>query len=154
MHVPHARRLLALPARSSDGQQLGRTGAVYVPEGQRQPLLVALPLERAAPWVVPLFGARLDADGLVLDYPAETIVKGPTVDADAPLSLGEVAAVLAHYRPAVAELVRGLPLTRRAPEGGDVGAGFVHRIPVVPGIGDDDLPPIVIASPGVTGTPQ
>lgn len=155
MQIPHARRLLGSPASSSDGQSLGRIGAVYLPERRTQPLLVALPVEKAAPWVVPLFGARLTASGLVLGYPAALITAGPTVGADTPLSLGEVSAVLAHYRPAAAEAARGMPLTERAPEGGDVSAaaGFVHRIPVFPGIGDDDLPPIVVTSPGATGMP-
>ncbi|RIV37540.1 hypothetical protein [Micromonospora radicis] len=155
MQIPHARRLLGAPVSSSDGQFLGRIGAVYLPEGRTQPLLVALPVEKATPWVVPLLGARLTADGLVLGYPTALITTGPTVDPDTPLSLGEVRAVLAHYQPAAAEAVHGMPLTERASEGADVSAtaGFLHRIPVFPGIGDDDLPPIVITIPGATGLP-
>ncbi|WP_433200286.1 hypothetical protein ACQP00_28485 [Dactylosporangium sp. CS-047395] len=148
MQIRSARRLLGTPVRSSDGRPLGRVGVVYIPEGRVQPLLIALPAERSAPWVVPLFGARLDEDGLVLAYRADLITAGPTVDAEIPLSLGEVGAVLTHYRPGIA---MGFPVTRRAPEVGDVGAGLVHRIPPVPGVEDDDLPPIVIINPGATG---
>jgi hypothetical protein len=150
MQISSARRLLGTPVRSSDGQPLGRVGVVYVPDGLTQPLLIALPAERSAPWAVPLFDARLDDDVLVLGYPADVITAGPTVDADTALSLGEVGAVLAYYRPGV---IRGFAVTERAPEIGDVGAvaGVVHRIPAFPGIGDDDLPPIVITSPGAAG---
>lgn len=94
---------------------------------------------------MPLFGARLEDDALVLGYPASMITTGPTVDPEASLSLGEVGAVLAYYLPGVAS---GFPVTERASEIGDVGAGLVHRIPAFPGIGEDDLPPIVIISPG------
>ncbi len=148
MQIPSARRLLGTPVRSSDGQPLGRVGVVYLPEGRIQPLLIGLPAERSTPWAVPLLGARLEDDVLVLGYPAGVITTGPTVEADTSLSLGEVGAILAYYWPGVA---LGFPVTERAPEIGDVGAGLVHRIPTFPGLGDDDLPPIVIISPGVSG---
>ena len=150
MQVPDPDRLLSTPVRSADGAALGRIGTVYVPDGARQPLLVAFPADRDTPFVAPLFGAELTPDALVLGYSAEQVTAGPTVEADAVLSVGEIGAVLAHYgRPVRTDR----PLTERVREVGDVGAGSadVRAIPRIPGIGDDDLPPIVVTRPAQSG---
>lgn len=151
--IRNPKELFGVPVRSSDGQALGEVGIVYLPDGRRQPLLVGMPVNRRDSRVVPMFGARLDDDALVLAYPAELITAGPTVDSEEPLSAGEVIAALAHYQPAVLEAARGVPLTEHGPQGADVSAsrGRLDRIPAFPGIGDDDLPPIVITSPGALG---
>ena len=150
MQVPDAGRLLSTEVRSADGRVLGRVGTVYVPEGSVQPLLVAFPADQDTPHVAPLFGAELRPDGLVLGYPAERVTAGPTVDAGAALSVGEIGAVLSYYGTQVAS---DRPLTERLLGTGDVGSSLadVQAIPPFPSIGDDDLPPIVVTRPGLSG---
>jgi hypothetical protein len=100
--------------------------------------------------VAPLFGAELTPDALVLGYSAERVTAGPAVDAEARLSVGEIAAVLAYYGRAVTV---DRPLTERVQGVGDV--GFTHAdvraVPRLPEIGDDDLPPIVVTRPSHSG---
>jgi hypothetical protein len=151
MQVPDPGRLLSIEVRSADGRALGRIGTVYVPEGSVQPLLVAFPADQETPHVVPLFGAELRPDGLVLGYPAEQVNAGPTVEAGVALSVGEIGVVLSYYgRP----IRNDLPLTDRILGTGDVGSAFadVQTVPSFPGIGDDDLPPIVVTRPGLSGS--
>ncbi|GIE99962.1 hypothetical protein Ari01nite_74270 [Paractinoplanes rishiriensis] len=150
MQVPDASRLRSIEVRSADGELLGRVGAVYISEGLTQPLLVAFPDDSATPLVAPLFGAELTAEGLVLSYPAQQVTSGPTVEADAPLSVGVITTVLTYYgRPVAVDR----PLTERADGVGDVSGGFadVHTVPRITGIGDDDLPPIVVTRPAHSG---
>jgi hypothetical protein len=150
MQVSDAGRLLSLEVRSADGEVLGRIGTVFVTDGSAQPLLVAFPADREIPFVAPLFGAELRPDGLVLGYPAGQVTAGPTVQAGVPLSVGEIGAVLSYYgSPAASDL----PLTTRMLGTGDVHSAFadVQAIPAFPGIGDEDLPPIVVTRPGVSG---
>jgi len=150
MQVPDAGRLLSIEVRSADGRALGRVGTVYVAEGAVQPLLVAFPADQQNPHVVPLFDAELRTDGLVLGYPADQVNDGPTVEAGVALSVGEVGAVLSYYGSPVRS---DLPLTDRLLGTGDVASAFadVLTIPSFPGIGDDDLPPIVVTRPGLSG---
>lgn len=150
MQLPDVDRLLSTEVRSADGALLGRIGTVYVPDGAVQPLLVAFPADQDTPFVAPLFGAQLTADALVLSYSAEQVTTGPTVEAQAVLSVGEISAVLAHYGRAV-RLDR--PLTERIRDVGDVrfSSADVQVVPRIPGIGDDDLPPIVVTRPAQSG---
>lgn len=152
MDVPDVARLIGTEVRSSDGQALGRIGAVYVQEGSVQPLLVAFPAERDKPQVAPLFRATLTPQGLILGYSAAQLESGPRVDADAALSVGEISAVLNHYAPPVSTGT-DLPVTERITEVGDVSSteADVRAIPSFPFIGDEDLPPIVVTKPGLTG---
>lgn len=152
MQVPDLARLLRTEVHSADNRSLGRIGAVYVQEGASQPLLVAFPADQDNPRVVPLFGAELRADGLFLAYSAELVESGPTVDADAALSVGEIGSVLQHYSPPV-RTDTDRPITERVTGTGDVAAGDadVRTIPPFPFIGDDDLPPIVVTRPGLSG---
>lgn len=149
MQLPDAGRLLSIEVRSADGKRLGRIGSVYVPDGGVQPLLIAFPSDRDDPFVAPLFGAELTADALVLGYPAEQVTAGPTVDAEALLSAGEIVAVLAYYGRAVTTR----SLTERMEGVRDV--GFTHAnvraVPQIPDIGDEDLPPIVVTRPSHSG---
>jgi hypothetical protein len=146
MQVPDPGRLLSTLVRSADGHDLGRVGAVYVPDGLRQPLLVAFPADRDTPFVAPLFGASLTAEALVLGFPAEQVRSGPTVEADVALPVGVISAVLRYYGRAV---TTDRPLTERVQGTGDVSSVFagVHAIPRFPDLGDDDLPPIVVSPP-------
>jgi hypothetical protein len=150
MQVSDAGRLLSIWVRSADGVPLGRIGTVYIPDGSVQPLLVTFPADAEFPRVAPLFGAELETDALVLGYSAELIDGGPAVEADVPLSTGEIAAVLGYYGRRV-DLVG--PITERIEGTGDVAAGFadVRAVPRLPGIGDEDLPPIVITRPAQSG---
>jgi hypothetical protein len=152
MQVPDADRLVMTEVRSADGHPLGRVGTVYVPEGAGRPLLVAFPADRQTPFVAPLFGARLDSGGLTLAYPADVVTGGPSVDAGAALSVGEIGAVLAYYQPGVRVDPRR-PLTDRLLGTGDVASGSpeVQLVPAVPLVGDEDLPPIVVTRPGHSG---
>ncbi|MEU4424691.1 hypothetical protein AB0F81_29065 [Actinoplanes sp. NPDC024001] len=148
MQVSDAGRLQSTQVRSADGKPLGRVGTVYVAHGARQPLMVAFPADRDTPFVAPLFGAVLTEDALVLGYSAEQVTAGPTVDAEALLSLGEIGAVLAYYgRPVRIDR----PLTERMDGVGDVGFRDVQAVPRLPDIGDDDLPPIVVTRPAASG---
>ncbi len=150
MQVSDVGRLLSIVVRSADGRHLGRVGIVYVPDGAVQPLLVAFPADRDTPFVAPLFGAELTPDGLVLGFSADRVEAGPTVDAGAPLSAGEIGAVLAYYGRTVTS---GGPLTERILDVGDVGFtdADVRAVPRIPDIGDDDLPPIVVTRPAQSG---
>ncbi|BFU46309.1 hypothetical protein [Krasilnikovia sp. MM14-A1004] len=150
MQVPDVGRLLSTEVRSADGRVLGRVGAVYVADGAVQPLLVAFPADRETPYVAPLFGAELRPDALMLGYPAALVSAGPTIDAGVALSVGEIEAVLAYYGTRVAS---DRPLTERALGTGDVGSVFpdVHTVPPLAAVGDDDLPPIVVTRPGMSG---
>ncbi|GAA2638093.1 hypothetical protein [Paractinoplanes durhamensis] len=150
MQVSDAGRLRSFEVHSADGHFLGHVGTVYRAEDSVQPLLVSFPAERDTPFVAPLFGAELTAHTLVLAYPAAQVTDGPTVDTDVVLSAGEVGAVLGYY----GRRVRfSRPLTERREGTGDVAAAFseVQVIPPVPGIGDEDLPPIVVTRPGLAG---
>jgi hypothetical protein len=138
------------PVRSADGAELGSIGAVYVPAGNTQPLLISFPAGHPVPYVTPLFGAELGADGLVLGYSAAAVTDGPTVDAAADLSAGEVLAILGHYRPDLAQ-PRGIPVTEHSPAGEGATHRAVREIPAIPPLGDHDLPPIVVVRPGFTG---
>jgi len=152
MQVSDLADLLGTPVRSADGAELGRIGAVHVPAGNVQPLLVSFPAESETPYAAPLFGAELGASALVLAYPAATVETGPTVDAAVTLSAGEVGYILDHYRPGT-RLDGKHPITDRLTGTGDVGADHpdVREIPPGPGIGDRELPPIVVAKPGFAG---
>jgi hypothetical protein len=150
MQVSDAGHLLSTDVRSADGEPLGRIGTVYLPDGSAQPLLVAFPAEADTPLIAPLFGAELRAGALVLAYPAALVVAGPRVEAGVTLSVGEIGAVLSYYGVRVES---GLPLTERIAGTGDVGSSFadVQAVPRFPGIGDEDLPPIVLTGPAVSG---
>ncbi|AGL18441.1 hypothetical protein [Actinoplanes sp. N902-109] len=149
MQIPDAGALLSTEVLSADGAGLGRVGIVFRPDGAVQPLLVAFPAEADTPHVAPLLGAELGRDGLVLAYSAAQLRAAPTIDAGAELSVGEIGAVLAYYG---IPLRSDLPLTTRVSGTGDVGSTVadVRLIPAIPGIGDDDLPPIVVSRPGWT----
>jgi hypothetical protein len=152
MQVSHPARLLGTHVYSADQRPLGRIGAVYVPDGATQPLLVAFPADSAHPRIAPLFGAELTANGLVLSYPQALVDTGPTVDPDVELSVGEIGSVLKHYSPGV-RIETQRPITERMTAVGDVGfvERDVHGIPAFPYIGDEDLPPIVVTKPGLRG---
>lgn len=142
--------LLGTPVRSADGTELGRIGTVHVPAGNVQPLLVTFPADSRTPYAAPLFDAVLQADGLVLGFPAVLVADGPTVDAEATLSAGEVGYILDHYRPGRPH-PRGLPVTDRCDDTGDVAAENPDVREIPPVIGDQDLPPIVVIRPGIVG---
>ena len=150
MQVPDLAHVKGLVVRSSEGTELGTIGAVHVQRDGRQPLLVEFPADSDTPYVAPLFGAALDATGLVLAYAEELVRSGPTVDADADLSAGDVGYIIGHYLPGF-RLGPDQPITARVREIGDVGApgGGVHTVPGI--VGDDELPPIVVIRPGYQG---
>jgi hypothetical protein len=142
-------------AWSSDGRPLGRISAVHVAAGSVQPLLVQLPAGAGIQHLVPVLGAELRDQGLVLGYDAASIGDAPRVDPGAVLSIGEAAYALAHFGMLI-ESPGGLPLTERITGTGDVAS--VHPgVRALPGIrsvdepGDPELPPIVIISPGADG---
>jgi hypothetical protein len=149
MQVSDAGRLMSIEVHSAEGESLGRVGAVYVPEGLRQPLLVAFPDDSSTPFVAPLFGAELTAEGLRLSYSAERVTSGPTVEADATLSVGVISWVITYYGRQVAV---DRPLTDGVGGVGDVSATFadVRIVPRIAQIGDDDLPPIVVTRPALS----
>jgi hypothetical protein len=144
--------LLGTPVRSVDGVDLGRVGSVHVPAGLGQPLLVTFPADSDTPYAAPLFGAELSEAALRLGYPADLVTGGPTVDAAASLSAGEVGYILGHYRPGRPAAL-GTPVTHRRRDTGDVGADDpdVRELPAIPSVEDRDLPPIVVTRPGLTG---
>jgi hypothetical protein len=138
MRMDSTAGLTGMEIRSADGELLGRVGAVHVPEGGADVLLVQM--RTATPdfeLVVPVVDASVDHGVLVLPYSAEEIRHGPAVPGDAALSLGETAYVFDYYRAGEVQ-VAGRSLTERASGASDVDAA------------DPDvqlLPPIVIVRP-------
>jgi hypothetical protein len=142
-------------AWSSDGHPLGRIAAVHVPVRGEQPLLVQLPFGADRQQVVPLDGAELRDDGLVLGFDRATIAGAPTVRTITALSAGEAAYVLTYFGVRLTDL-GDLSLTDRITAVGDVASVHprVRGLPplrAIPEPADPDLPPIVVIKPGVTG---
>jgi len=155
MQFEEADDIPGTPVWSMDGRPLGRVGAVHVPLGGGQPLLVQLPAGAERQWLVPLTGAVLRAEGLVLGYDEATIAGAPVLGAVTSLSFGETAYVLEHFGIRVAAAGE-LSVTDRVTGLGDVGSVHpnVRRLPpmrAVPDPADPELPPIVVIRPGAAG---
>jgi hypothetical protein len=152
MQIEEADDIPGTPAWSMDGRPLGRVSAVHVPVGGGQPLLIQLPAGAEQQRLVPLAGAELRAEGLVLGFDEATIAGAPVLDSVTSLSFGETAYVLEHYGVQVATGGE-TSITDRVTGLGDVGSVHpnVRRLPPVrtlPDPADRDLPPIVVIRPG------
>jgi hypothetical protein len=152
MQFEEADDIPGTPVWSTDGRPLGRVSAVHVPLGGAQPLLVQLPAGAERQWLVPLAGAELRAEGLVLGYDEATIAGAPVLGTVTSLSFGETAYVLEHFGVQVAA-GRDVSITDRVTGLGDVRSVHpnVRRLPplrTVPDPADRELPPIVVIRPG------
>jgi hypothetical protein len=91
--------LASSSVQSDDGQVIGRINAFYVDEGSMTARLVEVAVDnRNEHLIVPLGDAALTDGGLVLQYSADDIERGPTAEPNQVLSVGEIAAVVDYYQ--------------------------------------------------------
>jgi hypothetical protein len=136
------------PVWSSEGRSYGRVTAVHVPGGSRQPLLIQVTADGRRQYVVPLIGASLAGNGLILGYDAAAIESAPMVDSVIALSAGEAAYVLERFGVKLAGSDQ-LVITRRSARTGDVGSVHPRVRELPPMRTDPELPPIVVIKPGI-----
>ena len=84
---------------SDRGEKVGQVGQIYIDDQTNEPdwVTVKTGLFGTAESFVPLQGAHLDGDNIVISYDKDTIKAAPRVDADGSLSPEEEQALYRHY---------------------------------------------------------
>ncbi len=84
---------------SDRGEKVGQVGQIYIDDQTNEPdwVTVKTGLFGTAESFVPLQGARIDGDNIVISYDKDTIKAAPRVEADGSLSPDEEQALYRHY---------------------------------------------------------